>query len=159
MNAYLFSLLGAALLAALIGVFAPGGTSAGLGKHLRLISILVLLCIVALPLPGLVAKLNDLPSLSPESAQKYDFSLRSQETLDAAARVYFVRALTEHLEQKFGIAQGEIRCAVVWEEQDGEARPGAVTLIFSGRAKWKNPHEVETYVAELLGCSCNSAID
>lgn len=159
MNAYFLSLLGAALLAALVGMLAPGGASSGLGKHLRLISVLVLFCVIAVPLPGLITKLKDLPSPSPESNRESDFELRSQEALDAAGRVYFVRALTGHLERKFGIEQGEIRCAVVWEESDGESRPASVTLILSGRAKWKNPHELETYVSELLDCTCDSAID
>ena len=157
MSAYLLSFSGAALLAALVGVLAPG--SAGLKKHLRLISILVLLCILAVPLPGLITKLKDLPSLSSEGQPEFDFEARAKETLDSASRVYFVRALTTHLEEKFGIAPGEIRCAVVWKEEGSEARPERVTLIFSGSAKWKNPHEPEAYVSELLGCPCNSAVD
>lgn len=159
MNSYFLSLLGAALLAALVGVLAPGGAAAGLGKHLRLITVLVLFCVIAAPLPGLIAKLNGLPSLSPDTEQDYDFEARSREALDSSSRAYFARALTEHLEEKFGLAQGEIRCAVSWSDTGSEAKPAAVTLIFSGSAKWKNPHEPEAYVSELLGCPCDSAID
>ena len=160
MNTYFLSLLGAALIAALIGLFAPDGTSASLGKTLRLLTILVLFCVIAAPLPELIANWKALSFLSPEAAeQTYDFELRSKTSLDAASRAYFVRALTSHLEEKFGIAQGEIACAVTWEETDGEAKPASVTLILSGSAKWKNPHEMENYVSELLGCPCNSAID
>ncbi len=160
MNAYFLSLLGASLAAAMIGLLAPAGTSAGLGKTLRLLTTLVLLCVIVSPLPGLIANWNDLPFLSPEAAEeKYDFDLRAQETLDAAARAYFARALTERLEEKFGFAAGEVRCAIEWSEADGETMPKSVTLILSGGAKWKNPREAETYVSELLGCPCDSAID
>ena len=160
MNAYLLSLLGAALVAALIGVFAPSENAAGSGKALRLLTILVLFCVIAAPLPDLITNRKNLPFLSPEAAeQTYDFELRSKTSLDAASRAYFVRALTAHLKEKFGVAQGEIACAVTWEETDDEAKPASVTLILSGSAKWKNPHEMEAYVSELLGCPCNSTID
>lgn len=158
MNEYVLSLLGAALLAAVIGMLAPGGSSAGVGKTLRLLTLLVLFCVIAAPLPGLIAKLKELPSLSPETTPQFDFEEQAQTALDGASRAYFVRALTTHLEQKFGIAQGEIRCAVTWAESDGETKPDSVTLILSGSAKWKNPHELETYVSDLLGCPCDSAI-
>jgi len=158
MNAYFLSLLGAALLAALIGVLAPSGNSASLGKTLRLLTIFVLVCVIAAPLPGLIAKLKDLPSLAPETERQSDFQEQAKTALDSASRVYFARALTTHLEHKFGIAQGEIRCAVTWAEADEEVKPESVTLILSGSAKWKNPHELETYVSDLLGCPCSSAI-
>ena len=158
MKAYVLSLLGAALLAALVGLLAPGG-AAGLGKTLRLLTTLVLFCVIAAPLPELIAKVKEIPYLSSENEAQTDFEEQAKTALDSASRAYFARALTAHLEEKFGIAQGEIRCAVTWEETDGEAKPALVTLILSGSAKWKNPQPLQSYGSEILGCKCESAVD
>ena len=155
MNAYFLSLLGAALLAALIGMLSPEG---GIGKTLRLLTSLVLICVIAAPLPGLIAKLSEIPD-SIQEEQQLDFSEQSQAALDAASRSYFARALTAHLEEKFNIPQGEIYCIISWSELENETKPKHITLILSGSAKWKNPQTMQSYVSELLGCSCDSAID
>ena len=155
MNAYFLSLLGAALLAALVGTLSPEG---GLGKTLRLLTSFVLICVIAAPLPGLIAKLSDIPNQT-QNEQPFDFSERSQAALDTASRSYCARALTAHLEEKFNLSSGEIRCAISWSESENGAKPQHITLILSGSAKWKNPQTIQSYVSELLGCSCDSAID
>ncbi len=155
MNAYFLSLLGAALLAALIGMLSPDG---GLGKTLRLLTSLVLVCIIVAPIPGLITKWNEIPGQT-ENEYQFDFSEQSQTALDSAARSYFARALTAHLEETFDIPQGEIRCIISWSELENETKPQHITLILSGSAKWKNPKTIQSYVSELLGCSCDSAID
>ena len=109
---------------------------------------------------NMIRSLRELPTLfrTAESGQKSDEESRL-EVVDAASRTYFAAKLTERLEERFGIGTGEISPIIRWEENDGEIVPAEVTLLLSGRAKWKDPTEMETYVRDLLGCPCHSAIE
>ena len=160
MKAYLISLLAAAFLAAAIGILTPEGAG-GIGKHVRLLSSLVLLCVVAVPLPRAWVHLREIVSNMTENgslAEQQDFNVRSHDALDNASRAYFAATLTTRLAEKFSLRQDEINCAVLWEEQNGETHPARVTLILTGSARWHDPHELENYVTDLLGCPCDTAI-
>ena len=156
---YFLSLLGAAFLAAVVGVLAPDG-SGGVGKHLRLLSALVVLCVVAAPLPRLVSGLRDLPGRVTEiiRSPETDPETRSDDTLNAASRAYFAQALTAKLAERFSLRTDEIQCAIRWSPDGNDARPISVTLILTGSARWKDPREMEQYVRDLLGCPCDTAI-
>ena len=65
MKTYLISLLGAAFLAAAIGILTPEG-SGGIGKHVRLLSVLVLLCVIAAPLPRAWVRLREFTAELPD---------------------------------------------------------------------------------------------
>ena len=160
MKAYLLSLLGAAFLAAAIGILTPEGTNGGIGKYVRLLSVLMIVCVIALPLPHAIAdlreRLTDLTDQSPNGKDSFD--ARSQALLDNASRAYFASSLTAHLAERFSLNSDEITCAIRWKEADGETLPESITLILSGSARWHDPHELENYVADLLGCPCNTAI-
>lgn len=160
MKVYLLSLLGAAFLAAAIGILSPEGTNGGIGKYVRLISVLVIVCVIALPLPRALAdfqeRLTDLTD--PSLHEKKSFDARSQELLDNTSRAYFATSLTTHLAERFSLRSDEITCAIRWKEADGETLPENVTLILSGSARWQDPHEMERFVTDLLGCPCDTAI-
>ena len=160
MKAYLISLLGAAFLAAMIGILTPEGSNGGIGKYVRLLSVLTIVCVIALPLPRAIAdlrgRLTDLTD--PSSNEKNAFDARSETLLDHASRAYFASSLTAHLVERFSLRSDEITCAIRWKEVDGEALPESITLILSGSARWHDPHELETYVTDLLGCPCDTAI-
>ena len=160
MKTYLLSLLGAAFLAAAIGILSPDGTNGGIGKHIRLLSALVLVCVIAVPLPRAISELRERLSDLTENTSDMEesFDARSRDALDNASRAYFANALTTHLAEKFALRQDELRCAILWEETDGEVRPAAVTLILTGSARWHDPHELEQYLTDLLGCPCDTAI-
>lgn len=157
MKTYLLSLIATAAVAALVGFLAPEGN---LGKYVKLVSSLLLLTVILSPLPSALESLRDLPSLfrrSDTQAQSEEESL--QEVLDTTSKTYFAAELTERLEERFAITPGEISVVIRWEDRDGESIPAEVTLLLSGRAKWKDPKEVESYVSDLLGCPCHSAIE
>ena len=160
MKTYLLSLLGAAFLAAAIGLLTPEGTNGGIGKHVRLLCALMIVCVIALPLPRAISalhlRLTDLTDRT--SDEKNSFDSRAHDLLDHASRAYFASALTAHLAERFSLRQEEVNCAIRWKEVDGEASPESVTLILSGSARWHDPHELENYVADLLGCPCDTAI-
>ena len=158
MKAYFLSILGAGLLSAMVGLLAPAATQ----KHLKLVSSLLLVCVLVAPLPR---ALQALQGLSDELTNDADGSLTTdyekelQQALQTASGSYFAEALTTLLCNRFSIPAGELRCAVRWVEDGDALRPLSVTLILSGSAIWKNPAEMEDFVTQLLGCECVSAIE
>ncbi len=67
--------------------------------------------------------------------------------------------LTVTIEKQFGIEAGEVRCLVAWEQEGETLTPTRVTVVLSGKAIWKDPHAIEAFVTELLGCDCTTAIE
>jgi hypothetical protein len=82
-----------------------------------------------------------------------------EQALGDASTAYFTEMLTQMLEKRFEITPGEVRCIVVWNEEDGATVPKQVTVVLSGKAIWKNPQDMEAFVEGLLGCPCSSAIE
>ena len=157
MKTYLLSLIATAAVAALAGFLAPKGD---LGKYVKLVSTLLLLTVILAPLPSAIGSLRDLPELFRRSdAQTESEEGSLQKVLDTASETYFAAELTERLEERFSIAPGDLSVVIRWERQEGESTPAEVTLLFSGRAVWKDPKEAESYVSDLLGCPCRSAIE
>ena len=155
MKAYLLSLLAAAFLSAAVGILSPDG---GIGKHVRLASALLVLCLLASPLPRFIESLRSFSltdALSLGKSASDPFAERSEEALDAASRAYFVRMLSQKIAGEFSLPADSIECAVRWAE-DGS--PETVTVLLSGKAVWADPRKLETYVSDLLGCPCTTAI-
>ncbi len=157
MKTYLLSLIATAAVAALVGFLSPEGN---LGKYVKLVSMLLLLTVILAPLPTAIGSLRDLPALFRTGGEETGSEQESlQNVLDTTSKTYFAAELTERLEERFGVAPGEISPVIRWEERQGESIPAEVTLLLSGRAKWKDSAKMETYVRDLLGCPCHSAID
>ncbi len=160
MKSYLYALLLVSLATALAGMLSPDGEKGGMGKHLRLLSSLLLICVLILPLRDGIAYLvswsqGELQIPGLEASEPDDYRDQMQENLDLASRDYFSQMLTKTLEQEFSITPGELRCIVRWEEET----PTRITVVLSGSAIWKDPQAIEDYVEALLGCPCQSAIE
>ncbi len=158
MKTYLLSVLAAALIISLIGILAPNGAQ----SSLKLITSLFFLCVIAAPLPNwlenLPDRIDELVTAPDGGSAEDDYRQQANEALDGASKTYLAQALTQYLEQKFSIPQGEVRCQILWSEEES-ATPEKVTVILSGTAIWKNPDSIEAAVTELLGCECVTAIE
>ena len=154
MKSYLLTLFCAALAVALVDLLVPERGR----KTVRLISALFLLCVLSAPLPRAFRAVRDwtLPDAAEDAREEY--TRRMKEAMESASRTYFARTLCELITEQFGLADGTVRCAVEWQEDDGTA-PKKVTVILSGSAIWKNPEKIEAFVRELLGCDCVTAIE
>lgn len=162
MRSYLLSVFLISVALSVVSLLSPEGEKGGMAKHLRLLTSLLLICVLIAPLGGLIRGLRDwtegdffLPGLEGDLEEDYQNEL--QESLDDASRDYFTQTLTRTLEEKFSIATGQIRCKVFWNE-NGNA-PERVTVILSGGAIWKDPAQIEEFVTSLLGCPCQTAIE
>lgn len=164
MGTYLISLIAAALVAALVGILTPEGAGGGIAKHMRLLIALFLLCALISPIKETITSLMDfangelpLPELGDVGEEDYQKAL--EEAMSTSSKAYLVQLLTQGIEREFSIADGEVRCAVRWNDAKDDLRPTRVTVILSGRAIWCDPAPIEQYVTNLIGCECVTAIE
>jgi len=158
MKEYLLSLLGASFAVALVGILSPNGSV----KHMRLISSLFLICVLAAPLPKAIGSLHSFTEElngAPGESGNNDYTEQMEEAVNSASRAYFAQTLTQMLEQRFSIKTGEVRCLIQWAQDGEQLRPLKITVILSGSAIWKNPADLEEFVQNLLGCECVTAIE
>lgn len=157
MKAYLLSLLGTAFATALVNLLCPDRSQ----RYMKFMTSMLFLCVLASPLPQILHAAEELVSngdslFDPPSTEQ---SPSRNDYLDEASKTYFVQHLTHLLETELQIPAGEVRCAVLWEEEDGIATPVRVTVILSGSSIWKDPNRIEATVSALLGCECVTAIE
>lgn len=161
MKDYFFTLIGASLCVMMISLLAPPG---GSSKYVRLLTSLFLICVIISPVGGWIEKIQNLADGGiplPEWGDSNDEHAKEemQNTLHSASKDYFLQSLTQMLEEKFSISAGEIHCNAVWREaEDGQIRPKEIHVLLSGRAIWNDPKRIESFIYELLGCSCIIAV-
>ena len=146
MTAYLLTLFGSALAVALVDLLVPERGR----KTVRLISALFLLCVLSAPLPRAFRAIRDYTI--PDAAQEM------KQAMESASRTYFARTLTELIGEQFALAEGSVRCEIEWEA-DNETVPNKITVILSGSAIWRDPEKIESFVEDLIGCECVTAIE
>lgn len=164
MKSYLLTLIAASLMATLVGFLSPNGEKGGMAKHIKLLTSLFLVCVLIAPLKSAAEGLRSLIDGDweipwAESTDKENYQSEMQDAVNSASKSYFTDMLTQTLEQKFAIDTGNIRCTVRWEESAEALSPTQVTVFLSGKAIWKDPKAIESFVSELLGCECTTAIE
>lgn len=159
MKGYLYALLLVSLATAVAGLLSPEGEKGGILKHVRLLSALLLVCVLILPIRSGIAYLfalqNEDVTLPDWAEPPADGESALQDRLDLVSKEYFTQNLTQTLEQEFAITSGEVRCIIRWEDD----APSLVTVVLSGKAVWKDPYAIEAFVESLLACECQSAIE
>ena len=161
MTGYLMTLVGASLLVAIVTILSPGRALSG---SLRLVCSLFLVAVLLSPLLGILARLEEIGKGEiefpwEEDAGSRDYGEEMQSALDEASKSYFAELLAKSLESEFEIPTGDVRCEILWGEQNGELRPLEITVLLSGRGIWKDTAAIESYVTALLGCPTKSAIE
>ena len=159
---YLLSLLAASVLIAMLGMLAPDG---GIGKHLRFLLSLFLICVLASPLSSLPNWISDLQNADlrlpweEQTDMEEDYSQQMEEALSASSKEYFNQSLTQMLTQRFDAENGTLRCVTEWDTNGDELRPKRITVLLSQSAIWKDPQAIRSFVAELLECECVVALE
>lgn len=154
MTAYLLTLFGSALAVALVDLLVPERGR----KTVRLISALFLLCVLSAPLPRAFRTIRDytIPDAAQDAREEY--TQKMKQAMESASRTYFARTLTELIGEQFALAEGSVRCEIEWEA-DNETVPKKITVILSGSAIWRDPEKIESFVEDLIGCECVTAIE
>lgn len=164
MKAYLTSLITAALIAALVSILTPNGERGGIAGHQKLLTSLFLVCVLIAPLNGAIKGLQaliggDLSFIETAPTEKNEYREQMNDAINSASERYFTQMLTQTISENFSIPTDELRCLVAWKKNEEDLAPDRVTVILTGSAIWKDPHAIEAFVTELLGCPCATAIE
>ena len=159
---YILSIFATALLITVVDILAPAGTG-GLSRHLKLVTSLVLVCVLISPTVAFAEHIREFADGNWEFDIEGDiedhYSSELQGALDNASFAYFEGMLEQTLCKEFNIVEDELRVRVEWSGEGENLHPKKVTVILSGKAIWKNPAKIEEYVSSLLDCDCVSAIE
>lgn len=158
MRNYLMGLLVLALCCAVVELLSPAGEGNGIGKHVKLMSALCLLCVLTQPLTQLLREGATLPErlqgwvdgISPgdgESDEQY--AERWEEECERLDVSLAAETVAELLETEFGLAAADCRVELILSESNTISK---VRVALSGQAIWVNTHEMETYIERMLGC-------
>lgn len=164
MQSYLFSIIGAALAATVIGILTPKGEGGTVSSHIRLLTALFFICVLIAPIRSMLNTFTEFVNgeihiSGTNGAESTDYQKQLDEALEASSKSYFTQMLTKTLESTFSIDTGNIRCTVHWGEQEERLQPTRVTIVLSGSAIWRDPDRLEAFVTDLLGCECVTAIE
>ena len=137
MKEYLLSLLIVSLAVALARLLAPNATA----QHVKLICSFIFICALASPIPHFLKKLPELSAeildITDQTDTQDNYEDIARDALDNASKTYLAQTLTRLLEERFSIPTGEVRCMILWEN-DEDPNPQKVTVILSGSAIWKS---------------------
>ena len=155
MREYIFSIIGASLIAAVITLFLPEGRE--ISKYVKLLVSLAVICVIANPFGNSSGKLE---------ISEFFSSLIPEQSVGGEEKYYGVltdigeRELEKKLQtlicEKFSISADDIEITVEAHEENGVLTLDRVAVGLYRAAVLKNPYEIEEYVSELVGCDCET---
>ena len=166
MSSYILMLLGASLAACMVELLVPKGDGGRIAEHVRMVAGLFLLVTLLEPLGKGLAILQAaaeggigevleeyIPQASPDEEAYEDVFHTSLRELGRRETESWV---VETLEAVFGIPETgcavEAVCAPPAEDDGPTLRE--VRIGLKGAYALENPHPIEAYFAERLGCPC-----
>jgi hypothetical protein len=127
----------------------------------RVLSLVILIAIFA-PLPGVISDVADieLGALGDimEGVGGDGDTDRFIEGFEKYGAQYVNYEISKDVCDRFDASESDILAIASFGMKDGSLYLEKITLILSGKAMWKNPHEMEKYIEERYGCQCVSAI-
>ena len=167
MNRYILTILAASLAAAVIELLAPRGEGGRLAASVRMVAGLFLLVSLMAPLQEGILWLRSAAEgeLSEELAERVpmlpseDYEAVWGEALAAVGRSECETWIASVLESVFGIpSEGHVSQVICTGDGEGlsllEAR-----ISLRGEYALRDPHAIETYIGEHLGCPCYVTVD
>lgn len=155
MKEYIFSVIGAAIVTAVIVLFLPDGE---LSKYVRLLASLALVCAIALPSADIFGQ-NRIDgffsSLIPETENGLSAEKEYYDSLTKLTAGELEAELSRRVCKKFGIAEENIELTVIAAEKDGVFCINSVKIGLFGTAVIKNPYDIEAYVQDLTAADCD----
>lgn len=162
MGEYFSSIIAVSLLCGVIEALAPH--TSGLDRHVRRIGLLIILCIALSPLSDLIGSISDglLDDLKNEISGKDEMSEDYRERLNEYLNNYSAELLKGELygilSERFSIPQEECEIILEPEYANGQYCVAKVVILLSGGSIFKNPYNIEDYIADLLSCKCEVLI-
>lgn len=164
---YVYSFILTAVAAVLVELLAPTGEGGRLGGGVRLVAALCMLVMLIQPLQEGITLLRSIADGTPDfswagdiSADESDYEHILQEELSGLGRGEVTAWVTDALADRFGIPKDNHTVTVTMGAAEGEAMPvvAHVTILLHGSSVFENPHQIEDYITDKLGCPCTVAI-
>lgn len=156
MKEYMFSLIGASLIAGIVSLFLPEGSA-----NSRVVKMLAALCVIsalAVPLSG--------ASCDGNVSGIFDSILESTSDLGAEDKYYGIltelgrdeleKKLTELICEKFSVDENNISVSVEALADGGEFSVRRVAIGLRGVAVFCDPYDIEEFVTSLVGVDCDT---
>ena len=162
MTPYILSLVAAAMAAAVVELLAPKGEGGRISAQVRMVAGLFLLVALLLPLRDGLAFLTELADgdgvLFP-SYETPDYASTLQAAVVSMGRAELSAWVTSTLEAEFSVSPDLAEVVPVWEASDSTPPPLAeVYIVLSGKAALTDPHPMEAFFSEALGCPCHVSV-
>ena len=169
MSAYVLSLLGASLAACMVELLVPKGDGGRIAGHVRMVAGLFLLVALLEPIGAGLTLLRRaaegeltgwIEEQIPSSAVDGDserFEDVFRESLNGVGRREVEAWVVESLETAFGIPAAGCAVEAVCDLTDGAGENSALRELrigLRGAYALEDPHPIEAYFAERLGCPC-----
>ncbi len=162
MSTYILTLLAASLAAAVIELLSPKGEGGRIASHVRLVAGLFLLVMLLEPLQeGLnllrSAAAGELTIRLPQASDIHDtadYGYAFWDTVEAVSRGEVEAWVTEILEAEFSIPPSDCVVEAVCERDGDGLVLRELRIGLRGKYMLKDPHPIEAYFSERLGCPC-----
>jgi hypothetical protein len=153
MREYLLNIVFVALVAGVTQMLAPASSKSGIGKYVKFLSDLCVLCALTLPISDMYSHIGEIKDYVIEifdsEVDYYDeYKGIFQENLDDLTKDELCSKISGLVREKFGISEGDVKVNVIFS---GE-KLKTVEIFLGGAAILKNPYEIESYVSSLLKC-------
>lgn len=165
MTQYLMGLFALAVCCAAVELLAPAGEGGGIGRHIKLMSALCLLCVLIAPMTSLVQNGEDIrqglehwiSQWADEEQATENFTQQWQEQLEQMDTAYAGELVAQMLQSKFGLAVSDVRVTLTIDQTGKNIEEMRVAL--TGRAIWADTHAMDAYIRDSFGCKSTIYIE
>ena len=166
MNAYVVSLLGASLAAAVIELLSPRGEGGRTAANVRMIAGLYVIIALLHPLRAGIDLLQNAVTgdLAGQIADRIpsadtDFEATFAEHISSLGASEVESWATSVMENRFDIPPSGCRVEAVCHMTDGRLTLTELRIALVGVYAAENPHPIEAYMQEQLGCPCYVTVE
>lgn len=163
MSEYFSSIITASAILGMLEALAPRGR--GLDKYIKMIGLIIILCITVSPISQLLGQLGDggllddlRDEISGEGELDGEYRDRLNEYLNDYSSEMLKNELYAILSDKFSIPREECEISLKTEYSEGQYHVARVQILLFGGSIFKNPYNIEEYIADLLSCECEVLI-
>ena len=142
------------------------GAKGAIGRHLKLMSALCLLCVLISPLTQLISRGASLPDvltdaldgwLETSEQKKEEYTERWEQESERLDLDYAQSTVASMLAEQFSIQEKECRVEIVLRSDETVIE--RIRVALSGRGIWVNTHQMQSYIKETFGCESTIYIE
>ena len=162
MTPYVLSLVAASITAAVVEMLAPRGEGGRIVAQVRMVAGLFLIVALLVPLRDGLTFLSGLAEGEGIVVPSYDipdYEVTLQASVLAMGSEEVSAWVVSVLEEKFSVSAEYVEVIPVWS--DGESIPPPLAelyILLSGKAALTDPHPIEAFFEDALGCSCRVSV-